>query len=146
MARMMTTKEIADYLKLHEITIGKYAKQGVIPALWIGHVWRFDRDTIDQWIAEGAISKPRTGKDAQSKVAKKPKKLAMKKKKKPTAIDKAIILLKDIRKNGTGRCLALSKKCGFHKATVSRILNILMKQGLLYKNADGSFSIADDWK
>ena len=29
-----------------------------------------------------------------------------KKKKKPTAIDKAIILLKDIRKNGTGRTLA----------------------------------------
>jgi len=69
-----------------------------------------------------------------------------KKKKKPTAIDKAIILLKDIRKNGTGRTFALSKKYGFHKNTVSRILILLMKQWLLYKNADGSFSIADDWK
>ena len=70
----------------------------------------------------------------------------MRKKQKPTAIDKAIILLKDIRKNGEGRTLALSRKYGFHKATVSRILIVLMKQGLLEKNADGSFSIADDWR
>ena len=72
--------------------------------------------------------------------------MVRKKKKKPTAIDKAIILLKDIRKNGTGRTLALAKKYKFHKATVSRILIILAKQGLLDKNADGSFSIADDWR
>ena len=70
----------------------------------------------------------------------------MKKKKKPPAIDKAVILLKDIRKNGTGRTLALSRKYKFHKATVSRILIILKDQGLLEKNADGSFSIADDWQ
>ena len=70
----------------------------------------------------------------------------MGKKRKPTAIDKAIILLKDIRKNGTGRTLALSKKYKFHKATVSRILIILKNQELLDKNADGSFSIADDWR
>ena len=69
-----------------------------------------------------------------------------KKKKKPTAIDKAVILLKDNRKNGTGRTIALSKKYGFHKATVSRILITLMNQGLLDKNADGSFGIADDWR
>ena len=70
----------------------------------------------------------------------------MKKNKKPTAIDKAIILLKDIRKNGEGRTLALAKKYGFHKATVSRILITLVNQGLLDKNADGSFSIADEWR
>ena len=70
----------------------------------------------------------------------------MKKKKKPTVIDKAIILLKDIRKNGEGRTLALSKKYGFHKATVSRILNNLMNQGILDKKADASFGIADEWR
>jgi DNA-binding IclR family transcriptional regulator len=72
--------------------------------------------------------------------------MARKKKKKPTAIDKAIILLKYIRKNGTGRNLALAKKYKFHKATVSRIPIILKNQGLLEKNADGSFSIAYDWR
>ena len=70
----------------------------------------------------------------------------MKKKKKPTSIDKAIILLKDIRRNGVGRTMALSKKYGFHKATVSRILITLVNQGVLDKNADGSFGIADEWR
>jgi len=63
-----------------------------------------------------------------------------KKKKKPTAIDKAIILLKDIRKNGTGRTFALSKKYGFHKNTVSRVLITLMKQGLFDRHPPHFYS------
>ena len=51
MAQIMTTKEISDYLKLHEITICKYAAEGRIPAIRIGRVWRFDKDVIDRWIA-----------------------------------------------------------------------------------------------
>ncbi|MEJ2724516.1 MAG: helix-turn-helix domain-containing protein [Deltaproteobacteria bacterium] len=54
MALMMTTKEIAEYLKLHQITVCKYAAQGKIPAIRIGRVWRFDKDAIDRWIREGA--------------------------------------------------------------------------------------------
>jgi excisionase family DNA binding protein len=49
----MTTKELAKYLKLHEITICKYAVEGRIPAIRIGRVWRFDKDAIDKWIGEG---------------------------------------------------------------------------------------------
>jgi len=53
LAKIMTTKEVSEYLKLHEITICKYAAQGKIPAIRIGWVWRFDKDVIDRWIAEG---------------------------------------------------------------------------------------------
>ncbi len=53
MAEVMTTKEIAKYLKLHEITICKLSKEGKIPSLRIGRVWRFDKQAIDQWIAKG---------------------------------------------------------------------------------------------
>ena len=53
MAQIMTTKEIANYLKLHEITICKYAGEGKIPAIRIGRVWRFDKEVIDKWIKEG---------------------------------------------------------------------------------------------
>ena len=74
MPQIMTTKEVAEYLRLHVITICKYAGEGKIPAIRVGHVWRFDRDTIDQWIAEGAMNKSGPGKDTQSKVVKKPKK------------------------------------------------------------------------
>ena len=55
MADIMTTKEVAEYLKLHEITICKYAKDGTIPAMRIGRVWRFEKSAIDKWLS-GQIS------------------------------------------------------------------------------------------
>ena len=48
MPQIMTTKELAKYLKLHEITICKYAAEGKIPAIRIGRVWRFDKEAIDK--------------------------------------------------------------------------------------------------
>jgi excisionase family DNA binding protein len=53
LAHIMTTKEMAHYLKLHEITICKLSKEGKIPAVRIGRVWRFDKEVIDEWIAKG---------------------------------------------------------------------------------------------
>jgi excisionase family DNA binding protein len=53
MAKIMTTKELSSYLRLHAITISKLSKGGKIPAIRIGRVWRFDKDVIDQWIARG---------------------------------------------------------------------------------------------
>jgi excisionase family DNA binding protein len=50
---IMTTKEMANYLKLHEITIYKLCKEGGIPSVRIGKVWRFDKEVIDEWIAKG---------------------------------------------------------------------------------------------
>jgi len=50
MPQILTTKEVAEYLKLHEITVCKYAAEGKIPAIRIGRVWRFDKDAIDRWI------------------------------------------------------------------------------------------------
>jgi excisionase family DNA binding protein len=49
----MTTKEIAKYLRLHEITICKLSKEVKIPSVRIGRLWRFDKETIDEWIAKG---------------------------------------------------------------------------------------------
>ena len=53
MAQIMTTRELAEYLRLHQITICKLSKQGKIPAIRIGGVWRFDKEVIDKWIAKG---------------------------------------------------------------------------------------------
>jgi PTS system nitrogen regulatory IIA component len=53
LAGYMTTKEVAKYLKLHEVTVNKYAAKGKIPAIRIGSVWRFDKEGIDKWISEG---------------------------------------------------------------------------------------------
>jgi excisionase family DNA binding protein len=53
MPEIMTTKEIAEYLRLHPITICKYAAGGKIPAVRVGRVWRFDKEAIDKWVSEG---------------------------------------------------------------------------------------------
>jgi len=53
LAEIMTTKEMAKYLRLHSITISKLSKEGKIPAIQIGRVWRFDKEAIDEWIAKG---------------------------------------------------------------------------------------------
>ncbi len=57
MAQIMTTREVAKYLELHEITVCKYAKEGKIPAIRVGRVWRFDKDVLDKYFAEQAESK-----------------------------------------------------------------------------------------
>jgi PTS system nitrogen regulatory IIA component len=59
--QIMTTKELAEYLKLHGITVCKYAAQGKIPAIRIGSVWRFDKDAIDRWIGEGTPAVDKAG-------------------------------------------------------------------------------------
>ena len=53
LTQIMSTKELAQYLKLHEITICKHAAEGKIPCFRTGRAWRFDKDVIDRWIAEG---------------------------------------------------------------------------------------------
>jgi excisionase family DNA binding protein len=53
MAKIMTTKEIAKYLRLHTLTINKLSKEGKVPAIRIGRVWRFDKNVIDEWLARG---------------------------------------------------------------------------------------------
>jgi len=47
-AQILTTKELAKYLKLTEVTIYKYVKEGKIPAHKVGSRWRFDKNKIDE--------------------------------------------------------------------------------------------------
>ncbi|GAG12922.1 unnamed protein product [marine sediment metagenome] len=47
MGKILTTKELASYLKLTEVTIYKYANEGKIPGFKIGSRWRFDKEQID---------------------------------------------------------------------------------------------------
>jgi excisionase family DNA binding protein len=77
----MTTKEMAEYLKLHEITICKYAGEGRIPAIRIGRVWRFDKDVIDKWIARGQSTPEVVKNPSKQTTQKKPAKKVSKKRK-----------------------------------------------------------------
>lgn len=77
----MTTKELAKYLRLHEITICKHAAEGKIPAVRVGRVWRFDKEAIDKWISEGH-KKPQKIKKSRAKAASKAGKGKLSKKRK----------------------------------------------------------------
>jgi excisionase family DNA binding protein len=46
---IMTTEEVARYLRLTEATVYKLAQAGDIPAAKLGRTWRFKRDLIDEW-------------------------------------------------------------------------------------------------
>jgi len=46
-AKLLTTKELAEYLKLTEVTIYKYANEGKIPGIKVGSRWRFNKDQIN---------------------------------------------------------------------------------------------------
>ena len=50
MGQILTAKELAKYLKLTEVTIYKYVKEGKIPARRIGSRWRFDKNQIDEFL------------------------------------------------------------------------------------------------
>ena len=58
MGQMLTTQELAEYLKLTEVTIYKYANEGKIPGSKIGSRWRFDKDKIDELLVDKEKKKP----------------------------------------------------------------------------------------
>ena len=47
MAKILTARELAEYLQLTEVTICKYATEGKIPGNKVGSRWRFEKDKID---------------------------------------------------------------------------------------------------
>ncbi len=47
---LLTTRELADYLRLNERTVLKLASQGEIPGVRLGNQWRFRRAVIDAWL------------------------------------------------------------------------------------------------
>jgi len=55
--RLMTIKEVADYLRLSKVTVYKMTRQGKIPASKIGKQWRYSKSEIDSWVKQKSNSK-----------------------------------------------------------------------------------------
>jgi excisionase family DNA binding protein len=51
--KILTAKEVAEYLQLTEITIYKYVTEGKIPGYKIGSRWRFEKEKIDDLLQNG---------------------------------------------------------------------------------------------
>jgi excisionase family DNA binding protein len=51
---IMTVREVAEYLRLNEMTIYRLARKGEVPALKVGRTWRFKKELIDEWFRQAA--------------------------------------------------------------------------------------------
>jgi len=56
MERLMTIKELAEYLQLEEHTIYKMARKGEIPAYKVAGQWRFKKEMIEEWLEQKLVS------------------------------------------------------------------------------------------
>ena len=50
MAQLMNVEELAEYVRLNKRTIYRLLKKGNIPAVKVGHKWRFNKEAIDKWL------------------------------------------------------------------------------------------------
>ncbi len=50
--QIMTTKEIAKYLGVHEMTVYRWLKKGVLPGFKIGGRWRSKKDLLDAYLVK----------------------------------------------------------------------------------------------
>ena len=50
--QIMTTKEVAKYLGVHEMTVYRWLKKGVLPGFKIGGRWRSKKDLLDSYLAK----------------------------------------------------------------------------------------------
>jgi excisionase family DNA binding protein len=57
LTELLTTKEIAQYLRLRPETVLRKVRSGEIPAIKIGGRFRFDKEQIDKWLRHNSTSK-----------------------------------------------------------------------------------------
>ncbi len=55
MTKLMTVEEVAGYLRVTEKTVYRLLRRGRIPAAKVGHLWRFDQDSIDEWLHQNSV-------------------------------------------------------------------------------------------
>ena len=52
---IMTTAEVADYLRVHPATVYKLLRRHDIPAIKVGSDWRFNKHELDKWLAQKTL-------------------------------------------------------------------------------------------
>ena len=50
MTEMMTVEEVSRYLRVTEKTIYRLLEHGAMPAVKVGHQWRFEKTSVDRWL------------------------------------------------------------------------------------------------
>ena len=53
--RVLNVDQVARYLGVVPDTIYRKARRGEIPAVKMGKVWRFPKETLDKWLNDTAL-------------------------------------------------------------------------------------------
>ncbi len=61
MKRLLTTKEVADYLKVNEKMVYTLISEKGLPASKVTGKWLFPVDLVDQWVDNSALNYPQSG-------------------------------------------------------------------------------------
>jgi excisionase family DNA binding protein len=51
---LLTTAQVAEYLKVDKFTVYRLVTQKNIPAFKVGNQWRFKREMIDAWLLKNS--------------------------------------------------------------------------------------------
>jgi excisionase family DNA binding protein len=51
---LLTTNQIANYLKIDKFTVYRLVTQKKIPAFKVGNQWRFNKRLIDAWLSKNS--------------------------------------------------------------------------------------------
>jgi excisionase family DNA binding protein len=58
MAKVLTLEEVADFLQVHPSTVYRLLKNRRIPAFRMGSDWRFNQESIEQWVKKLEAQQP----------------------------------------------------------------------------------------
>ena len=58
MTEVLTLEEVADFLHVHTSTVYRLLKNRRIPAFKVGSDWRFNQESIEQWVKKLEAEQP----------------------------------------------------------------------------------------
>jgi len=50
MSEILTVQEVCEYLRIAKPTLYRYVRSGELPGFKMEKIWKFHRETIDQWV------------------------------------------------------------------------------------------------
>lgn len=71
MPEVLSFEEACRFLKLAKPTLYNYVRRGEVPAFKMGRVWRFHKESLDQWLKEKIKEDTQTRSQKTQKASKK---------------------------------------------------------------------------
>jgi excisionase family DNA binding protein len=50
---VLTVRELAAYLRVHQSTVYRLLREDKLPAFRVGSDWRFKREAVERWVNQG---------------------------------------------------------------------------------------------